>query len=130
VELTAPEVVSNGHPNPNFRRTPLPEDQNSGSLPQLRLQSASFFGPQIENTVQTLVPYYGIDCPAAVIYHASWPDEKIIRGTLGDIVAKVKKTELGRTSIILVGRALSRDIAPSKLYDAGFRHGFRGGKKI
>ena len=130
-ELTAPEVSQTIILTRTSGRTPLPEEQKLEKLAAAKATLCVFLsGHKIENTVQTLVPYYGIDCPAAVIYHASWPDEKIIRGTLGDIVAKVKKTELGRTSIILVGRALSRDIAPSKLYDAGFRHGFRGGKKI
>lgn len=130
-ELTAPEVSQTVILTRTSGRTPLPEDQELGKLASAKATLCIFLsGHKIENTVQTLVPYYGTDCPAAIIYHASWPDEKIIRGTLGDIVAKVKETGLGRTSIILVGRALSRDIAPSKLYDAGFHHSFRREKKI
>ncbi|OPY86909.1 MAG: Cobalt-precorrin-4 C(11)-methyltransferase [Syntrophaceae bacterium PtaU1.Bin231] len=129
-ELTAPEVSQTVILTRTSGRTPLPEGQELGKLAAAKATLCIFLsGHKIEDTVQTLVPHYGTDCPAAVVYHASWPDEKIIRGSLEDIAGKVKKAGLGRTSIILVGRALSRDIPPSRLYDAGFCHGFRGEKK-
>ena len=55
------------------------------------------------------VPFYGKDCPAAVVYHVSWPDERIVSGVLGDIGEKSREAELGQTSLIIVGRALLRD---------------------
>lgn len=130
MELTAPEVSQTIILTRTSGRTPLPEEQDLDKLAAARATLCIFLsGHKIENTMRTLAPHYGNDCPAAVIYHASWPDEKIIRGSLGDIAGKVKKAGIGRTSIILVGRALLRDIPPSKLYNAGFRHGFRGKKK-
>lgn len=130
VELTAPEVAQTVILTRTSGRTPLPEGQELGKLAVTGATLCIFLsGHKIDNTVRKLLPYYGDDCPAAVVYHASWPDEKIIKGLLSDIASKVRKTRLGRTSIILVGRALSRDIPRSKLYDAGFHHGFRRRKK-
>jgi len=129
-ELTAPEVAQTIILTRTSGRTPLPKEQELGKLAATKATLCIFLsGHKIDDTVRTLVPHYGADCPAAVIYHASWPDEKIIRGSLSDIAGKVKKSKPGQTSIILVGRALSRDIPASKLYDAGFSHGYRREKK-
>ena len=76
----------------------------------------------------TLAGHYGADCPAAVVHRASWPDEKVIRGTLADIAGKTEPAGITATALIVVGRALARDIPASKLYDAAFSHGFRKGK--
>ena len=51
-----------------------------------------------------LIPVLGADCPVAVVHRASWPDELVLRGTLGDIRAQVKAAGLTRTALILVGR--------------------------
>ena len=53
-----------------------------------------------------LAEHYGPDCPAALVYHASWPDEKIIRGTLGDVARQIEAAGIARTAIFLVGRTL------------------------
>jgi len=129
-ELTAPEVAQTIILTRTSGRTPLPKEQELKKLARSRATLCIYLsGHKIGDTVQELVPSYGADCPAAVVYHASWPDEKIIRGTLGDIASKAKKSKPGRTSLILVGRALSRDIPDSKLYDKNFSHGFRKGKE-
>ena len=131
-ELTAPEVSQTIILTRTSGRTPLPKEQELAELARSKATLCIYLsGKNVDKTALTLVPYYGPDCPAAVIYHVSWPDEKIVRGTLADIAAKVKKADLGQTSIIIVGQALSRDIPVSKLYDAGFTHGFRSarGKK-
>ena len=81
-----------------------------------------------EKTVEELVPAYGEDCPVAVVFRASWPDEKIIRATLGTVVAEVKKTSIERTALIIVGDVLAaRDFRNSALYDAAYHRRFRGG---
>jgi precorrin-4/cobalt-precorrin-4 C11-methyltransferase len=75
-----------------------------------------------------LTPFYGDDCPAAVVVRASWPDERIVRGTLADIAAKAKAEAIERTAVILVGRALAaEDFRDSALYDPDYRRRFRGG---
>jgi precorrin-4/cobalt-precorrin-4 C11-methyltransferase len=82
----------------------------------------------IDKTVAELVPAYGEDCPVAVVFRASWPDEKIIRATLGTIVAEVKKTDIERTALIIVGEVLAaRDFRNSALYDSAYHRRFRGG---
>jgi len=129
-ELTAPEVAQTIILTRTSGRTPLPKEQELKKLARSKATLCIYLsGHKIEDTVEELVPHYGTDCPAAVVYHASWPDEKIIRGTLGDIAPKVKKSKPGRTSLILVGRALARDIPASKLYDENFGHGCRKGKR-
>ncbi|MCV3271385.1 precorrin-4 C(11)-methyltransferase [Roseobacter sinensis] len=62
----------------------------------------------IETVVRDLTPAYGADCPVAVVYRASWPDQQIIRGTLADIGARLG-TQIARTALILVGPALAGD---------------------
>ena len=52
-----------------------------------------------------LAEHYGPDCPAALVYHASWPDEKIIRGTLADVAERVGAEGITRTAMFLVGHA-------------------------
>ena len=82
----------------------------------------------VETMVKELTPFYGADCPAAVVVHATSPDERILRGTLADIAAKVAAERIERTALILVGRALgAEDFRDSALYDADYRRRFRGG---
>jgi len=129
-ELTAPEVAQAIILTRTSGRTPLPKKQELGKLARSRATLCIYLsGHKIEDTVRELAPHYGADCPAAVVYHASWPDEKIIRGSLGDIAPKVRKSKPGRTSLIIIGRALARDIPDSKLYDGNFGHGFRKRKR-
>lgn len=76
--------------------------------------------------VETLTPLYGADCPAAVVYRASWPDQRIVRGTLADIRAKVRTAKVTRTALILVGRVLDAGaFADSRLYAPDHAHVLR-----
>ena len=78
--------------------------------------------------VTELAPFYGDDCPVVVVAEASRPGEKIMRGTLADIVAKIEADPIERTALILVGRALTaEEFRDSALYDADYRRRFRGG---
>jgi precorrin-4/cobalt-precorrin-4 C11-methyltransferase len=82
----------------------------------------------LDRVIAELIPFYGADCPVAVVAHASWPEEKIVRGTLGDIPSKLAAEPIERTALILVGRALAaEDFRDSALYDADYRRRFRGG---
>jgi precorrin-4/cobalt-precorrin-4 C11-methyltransferase len=84
--------------------------------------------PALDRVVAELVPFYGAECPVAIVAHASWPEERIVRGTLGDIAAKLKAEPIERTALILVGRALAAEnFRDSALYDADYRRRFRGG---
>lgn len=80
----------------------------------------------IDDVVRDLTPLYGPDCPAAVVFRASWPDERIIRGSLSTIAADVAAAGLERTALILVGRTLgSGDFRESALYAADYDRRFR-----
>ncbi len=80
----------------------------------------------LRTVVAALGPHYGDDCPVAVVYRASWPDEQVLRGTLGDIRQKVRAAKITRTALILVGRVLSADgFEDSALYDPAHAHVLR-----
>jgi precorrin-4/cobalt-precorrin-4 C11-methyltransferase len=82
----------------------------------------------LDRIVAELMPFYGEDCPVAVVAHASWPAEKIVCGALGDIAGKLAAQPIERTAVIIVGRALAaEDFRDSALYDADYRRRFRGG---
>ena len=81
----------------------------------------------LDKVVADLVPHYGKDCPVAVVYRASWPDQRVVRGSLKDIADKVGAAPMERTALILVGQVLgSDDFRNSALYDAGYQRRFRG----
>lgn len=76
--------------------------------------------------VRALTPHYGTDCPVAIAYRISWPDELLIQGTLGDIRDKVKAARITRTALILVGQTLAGPPAPeSRLYASDHHHSLR-----
>ncbi len=76
--------------------------------------------------IRKLVPHYGEDCPVAIAYRVSWPDEQLIQGTLATIRNKVKPLGLTRTALILVGQALgSAAFDDSRLYDPSHSHVLR-----
>ena len=82
----------------------------------------------IDQIVAELTPFYGADCPTAVVAEASSPGERVFLGTLAEIAAAVAEARIERTALIMVGRALgARDFRDSALYDPGYRRRFRGG---
>ena len=79
---------------------------------------------------EELLPLYGLMCPVAIVYRASWPDEPVIRGTLSNIRDKVFALKVRRTALILVGRVLGDDeFSDNKLYDTHHFHVLRPKKK-
>ena len=84
----------------------------------------------LRHVTAALIPHYGTDCPVAVVYRASWPDEIVLRGTLDDIRQKVRGDKITRTALIIVGRVLTADgFADSALYDAAHVHVLRPQRK-
>jgi precorrin-4/cobalt-precorrin-4 C11-methyltransferase len=82
----------------------------------------------LERLVAELIPPYGADCPVAIVYRASWPDERIVRGRLADIIENARGAPMERTALILVGPALAAtDFAESALYNPDYVRRFRGG---
>jgi precorrin-4/cobalt-precorrin-4 C11-methyltransferase len=82
----------------------------------------------VEKVAVELTPFYGATCPAAVVVQASTPEQRILRGTLADIAAKVAAARIARTALIMVGPALAAEnFRDSALYDPDYRRRFRGG---
>jgi precorrin-4/cobalt-precorrin-4 C11-methyltransferase len=80
----------------------------------------------LARVLRELAPIMGLDTPIAVVHRASWPDELILRGTLGTIRQKVKEAGITRTALILVGRALEGSAFPdSRLYAPDHHHVLR-----
>jgi precorrin-4/cobalt-precorrin-4 C11-methyltransferase len=79
----------------------------------------------LSQVVGELTPHYGADCPVAVVWRATWPDERIVRGTLATIVAAVGP-EIDRTALILVGRSLAAEgFDESRLYADDYDRRYR-----
>ncbi len=82
----------------------------------------------IEQVVAELSPFYGEACPVAIVFRASWPDERVLRGSLSTIATQVRESGLERTALILVGPALAaEDFGESALYSTGYDRRFRPG---
>ncbi len=80
----------------------------------------------LDRVVAELTPLYGADCPVAIVAHASWPEQMILRGTLGDIAERFAENPVERTAIIFVGKSLGvSDFRESALYDPDYQRRFR-----
>ena len=111
-------------------RTGKSEGGKLDELAKHRASMSIFLSVQdIEGVVEKLKVGYREDTPVAVVYKATWPDEKIVRGTLNDIAEKVKGENIDRFAQILVGDFLNSEYEMSKLYDASFTHMYRSGTK-
>ena len=79
----------------------------------------------LDKVIAELMPHYGADCPVAIVWRASWPDQRIVRATLATLNATLG-TELERTALILVGRTLgSEEFGESRLYAADYDRRYR-----
>lgn len=80
----------------------------------------------LDSIVRELIPHYGSDCPVAVVMRASWPDERVVRGTLADIQEKLAAAPMERTALVLVGHALAAEtFDESALYSPDYVRRFR-----
>lgn len=80
----------------------------------------------LDSIVRELTPHYGSDCPVAVVMRASWPDERVVRGTLADIQEKLAAAPMERTALVLVGHALAAEtFDESALYSPDYVRRFR-----
>jgi len=127
-ELTVPELAQ----SLVLTRTPgrasaMPEGESLRLFAAARTTMAIHLSIQaIDRVVAELMPAYGPDCPVAIVYRASWPDERILRGTLATIAGQAAEAALERSALILIGPALSAgDFAESAVYDPEYRRRFR-----
>jgi precorrin-4/cobalt-precorrin-4 C11-methyltransferase len=129
-ELTVPEVAQSlVLTRVSGRASRMPEGETLAAFAATGATLAIHLAIHaLDTIVAELTPFYGADCPVAVVAQASWPEERIVRGTLADIGAKIADDPIERTALILVGRALAADdFRESALYDADYRRRFRGG---
>lgn len=109
-------------------RTPVPKEESLESLAAHKSSMAIFLSVQmIDEVVEKLLKHYPKNTPIAIVQRASWPDEKIVLGTLENISDKVKKENITKTAQILVGNFLGDVYSKSKLYDKYFTHEYRKG---
>ena len=113
------------------RSSPMPDGEELAALARSGATLAIHLSIRSLGAVcKALAPNYGADCPAAVVHRASWPDERIVTGTLADLAEKVRPLRFRRTALILVGRVLAAEtFDESALYDAAHHHLLRPRKK-
>jgi len=129
-ELTVPEVAQTVVlTRVSGRASRMPEKETLAAYAATGATLAIHLAiPALEKIVAELLPFYGAHCPAAVVARATWPDERIVRGTLADICARLAAAPIERSALVLVGRALAAEnFRDSALYDPDYRRRFRGG---
>jgi precorrin-4/cobalt-precorrin-4 C11-methyltransferase len=131
-ELTVPEVtqsvVLTRMPG---RASAMPNNEQLASFAATGATLAIHLAiTSIDRIVTELTPFYGGNCPVAVVVQASWPQERILRGTLDDIAKLIAAEPIERTALVLVGRALdATGFRDSALYDPDYRRRFRVGER-
>jgi cobalt-precorrin 5A hydrolase/precorrin-3B C17-methyltransferase len=130
-ELTLPGISQTVVMTRRAGRTPVPPGQDIAALAAHRATMAIFLSADgLAALVKDLrAGGYPADTPAAVVYRASWPDERIVTGMLGDIADQVAAAGITRQAIVLVGDALRGQGEASRLYAADFSHGYRKSKE-
>jgi precorrin-4/cobalt-precorrin-4 C11-methyltransferase len=129
-ELTIPEISQTVIFTRIEGRTPVPDGERLADLARHRTTMVIFLSvAMIEKVRDELLQAYPEDTPVVVIEKASWPDQRIVRGTLGTIAGVVAEAQIRKTALIYVGealraseRALGRE---SHLYRKDFAHGCR-----
>lgn len=127
IEYTVPEISQSLIITRMEGRTPVPELEKLELFAKHKTSMAIFLSVQgIEKVVEKLLEGgYSESTPVAVVYKATWRDEKTVSGSLSDIVAKVKSEGIKKTALILVGDFLGDEYNYSKLYDKSFSHEYR-----
>ena len=112
-------------------RTPVPDRESIRALAAHQSTMVLFLsaGMLKDLTAELMAGGYPPETPAAIIYKASWPDEKQVRGHLEDLAAKAEEAGIHKTALVIVGKVLDSDYARSCLYDPAFTTGFRKGEK-
>ncbi|MBV6634837.1 MAG: precorrin-4 C(11)-methyltransferase [Mameliella sp.] len=127
VELTVPELAQSVVlTRTQGRASPMPEGESLANFARTGATLALHLSVgQLEKVQADLLPGYGADCPVAVVYRASWPDQRVIRCTLGTLTEAVDDG-ISRTALILVGAALGEGPrAESRLYAADYDRRYR-----
>jgi len=112
-------------------RTPVPEKEEISLLAAHQATMAIFLSTGLLEPLRErlLAGGYRKDTPAAIVYKATWPDEKVFRGTVDTLPQMAAENGITKTALILVGDFLGDRYDRSKLYDPAFAHGFREASK-
>ena len=127
-ELTSPDVSQSVVLTRTPGRTPMPQGEDAAAFARTGAMLVFFLSTgKVGELMRHLMEQGGLaeGTPAAIVYRASWPDERILRGTVGDIARQAEEAGLGRQALVIVGRALGANGTASRLYDADFSHGYR-----
>jgi precorrin-4/cobalt-precorrin-4 C11-methyltransferase len=128
-ELTLPEVTQSVVlTRTSGRASRMPETETLEHFAASKATLAVHLSVHvIDSVVERLTPFYGAECATAVVYRASWPEQKVIRGTLATIAAQVRDSNIDATATILVGPVLAAsDFRESALYSTDYQRRFRG----
>lgn len=112
-------------------RTPVPEKESIESLAAHGASMVIFLtSTMLRELSERLVSGgYGADSPAAIVYKATWPDEKVVHTTVGQLAEAAEANGINKMALILVGGFLGSSYERSKLYDPAFSHLFREAEK-
>ena len=126
-ELTMPGITQTVIMTRQEGRTPVPELERLKHIGKGDATVALFLSVGLIDKLvaQLLEAGRCLETPVGVVYRASWGDQKIVRGNLGNIVEKISAAKIGRQAMIIVGNVLNRGGKKSLLYDEGFSHGYR-----
>ncbi len=126
-ELTMPGVAQSVVLCRDHGRTPVPQNERPETYAATGATLCIYLSAdKLEALAHRLVAAgKPASTPVAVVYRASWPDQEVLRGTLADIAGKAGEAHIKRQAMIVVGEVLANRGELSKLYDAGFAHGFR-----
>lgn len=126
-EYTLPEVSQSVIITRAAGRTPVPDRESIRSFAQHQCTMVLFLSTSLAESVQRqlIEGGYSPETPAAIVYKATWPEEKIYRCTLATLAETVKGNGLTKTSLIVIGGFLGDNYDRSKLYDPGFTTEFR-----
>lgn len=130
-ELTLPEVAQSlVLTRTQGRASSMPARETLAAFAATRTTLAIHLSIHaIDRVVAELAPHYGADCPVAIVFRASWPEQAILRGTLATIAEKLAAAPVERTALIFVGDVLqARDFRESALYNKDYQRRFRGGE--
>lgn len=133
LELTLPGITQTIIITRAEFRTPVPDRERISELSKHGSTMAFYLSVHLlERVIEELLKggVYTYDTPVAIIYKATWKDQKILKGTLGTITKKVKEERIVKTALIVVGDVIApKKYEFSKVYDSQFTHGYRKGKE-
>ncbi len=126
-EYTLPDVSQTVIITRMAGRTPVPEKEEISLLASHQATMVIFLSTGLLEELQErlIAGGYRADTPAAIVYKATWPDEKVVRGTVGQLAQLAREHQITKTALITVGEFLGQGYERSKLYDPAFSHEYR-----